>query len=410
MRRLSLFCLTSFFVSTADAQEDVVRLRSGKYVSGTIVIDKSDREGFTLLRWDVEGKVYVRWSQIPESERNRLLHKSGSSLSAQELDGVVAVTPYGEFTGLPAGEEPTRLYIKTRDSRRPVAVPKADLIALRRRPVPPEEAYGPDERLDLGAAAEAARDYWTLRKLGDKAAELRLPHRSAEYYLQAGEADPTRRTEMEALAEACRARLREAAARHLFEYVQEQADRCEFALAIAGARRLAEQYPGTEAAHTPSNLIDRLRAEQEDFEAKREDFLAKRVPGAFRAERMNLIRRYATSNSLAAAERAATTFDARVCNLLADLLKSSPQQIRAAWNLRPREVRFIRRAILSKGQEAWETAGDEERREWLEVEYSAASSCISRVVDEVSCPACRTLRENCIRCRGTGKELQVHYW
>jgi hypothetical protein len=284
----------------------------------------------------------------------------------EEIDGVVAVTPLAEIAGLPVGEDPARLFIKTRESRRPVAVPRGEIIALRRRAVPPDVVYGPDERLDLRAAAEGARDYWAWRKLGDVAAVLRLPHRAAEYYLKAADADPTRRTEMESLAAACRATSKDL----LLEAIRDEADRCEYAQAITMAGRL----------EASSALIDRLKSEREEFELRREEFLARKVPAHFRVERAGMIARYAAARSLATAKEGAVSLDVRVCSVLASRLKSTPDQIRAAWNRRGREVRTLRRPPLD--QAGWEQAGDSERREWLEAEYAAGSAFVSRVLDD----------------------------
>ena len=74
MRRATLALFLTLAFSAAAAAQDVVRLKNGRFVAGTLAIEESDKEGFKLQRWDTGTTVYVRWAQIPDTERLRLLN------------------------------------------------------------------------------------------------------------------------------------------------------------------------------------------------------------------------------------------------------------------------------------------------------------------------------------------------
>src|SRR5262245_2287590 len=85
------FALTLFLGSVAAAQ-DVVHLRSGKVLSGTIVFEGDAKAGFTLRRWDTGGEVFIKWSQVPDSEayriRTRAANPDSDTSDEETIDAV----------------------------------------------------------------------------------------------------------------------------------------------------------------------------------------------------------------------------------------------------------------------------------------------------------------------------------
>src|SRR5947207_7498440 len=113
----SLAALSMIFVlSAAAAAQDVVRLRSGRFVAGTVTVDEGDKEGFKVQRWDTGAVVVVRWAQITDTEKLRLLNKTPEAGPTVEMiDGVQAITSSREVIGILKGEDANQLLIKTRD-------------------------------------------------------------------------------------------------------------------------------------------------------------------------------------------------------------------------------------------------------------------------------------------------------
>ena len=55
--------------ASAGSEQDVVKLKSGRVLSGLVVLDDTNKDGFSVQRWDTGGTVFVRWTQITEMER-----------------------------------------------------------------------------------------------------------------------------------------------------------------------------------------------------------------------------------------------------------------------------------------------------------------------------------------------------
>src|SRR5262245_38973869 len=88
--------LIAVLASRASAQ-DVVRLKNGKHLSGTVVVDPTNKESFKLVRWDTSATITILWSQIPESEKRRLLNRgvdlpAPSLAKGETIDGIRVVT------------------------------------------------------------------------------------------------------------------------------------------------------------------------------------------------------------------------------------------------------------------------------------------------------------------------------
>ena len=44
----------------AAGEQDTVKLKSGRVLTGLVLVDDSNREGFTVQRWDTGGSVFIR--------------------------------------------------------------------------------------------------------------------------------------------------------------------------------------------------------------------------------------------------------------------------------------------------------------------------------------------------------------
>src|SRR6185436_509996 len=123
-----------------EPEADVVRLRSGKVLSGSIHLDESTKDGFALRSWDTGGTVFVRWDQLTAAEIDRVLNRSAlpPRPSVESISGVRIHTNARTVVGLLVREDPDRLSIKTADSRTPVVVPKSAIIGREDQAAVPE--------------------------------------------------------------------------------------------------------------------------------------------------------------------------------------------------------------------------------------------------------------------------------
>src|SRR5262245_27842578 len=118
------------------ATQEAVRLKNGRFVAGAVTIDEADKEGFKVQLWETGATIFVKWSQIPEGERNRLLKRTPAATASSGpavnlIDGIRLITSNREVIGVLVKEDATQVYVKTKDSKTPVVVPKNDSLIRR---------------------------------------------------------------------------------------------------------------------------------------------------------------------------------------------------------------------------------------------------------------------------------------
>src|SRR5262245_13734532 len=156
-------------------EQDTVRLKSGRVLVGIVQVDESNRDGFSVQRWDTGGVVFVRWTQITDFERARLSSRVPEiKVAGVMLDGVRAMTAGRDVVGVLVKEDANGLHIKTKDGKAPVQVPKSALL----RPheslkIPESDAYSPDEMVDLRVPKANEKDYSSMLELGYFAASVK---------------------------------------------------------------------------------------------------------------------------------------------------------------------------------------------------------------------------------------------
>ena len=342
-------------VSVAPDGEDAVLLRSGRVLAGVVKIDPGNADGFTVERWESEGTVFVRWTQVSASERARLTGKGAEAKPRGTLiEGVRAMTAGRDVVGVLVKEDATVLYVKIRDSKAPVPVPKSALL----RPydavkIDESEAYSPDERVDSRAAKANEKDYTAMMDLGKFAASVGLYERAKEFYQKAGAADPTRKEETEAVLARNESLIKEGRASALLDQVTELIKDTEFAKASELAKKLLSEFPDTEVGRRNKDLPAQVERKAKDYETKRTEYLAEEVPQAYKDRRSAFIAQYAsTKYKIAEAIALAAKIDEAVVAELAKRMKATPEEIQAAWGKRepkPRTVTYGDGSWIMKG-------------------------------------------------------------
>lgn len=317
--------------------QDAVKLKNGRHVAGTVVLNENDKDGFTVQRWDTGAPVYIRWTQVPEAERNRLLNITvDAGPAGVVLDGVRVVTTGRELVGLLVKEDATSVHIKTKESKTPQVAPKSALMQpMEQLKIREADAYGPDEMVDLRAAKADPKSYAAMKELGQFAAGLKLYERAKDLYQKAAAAEGAKKEEIEEILAKNEVLIKEGKAAALLAQIKALAEDSEYAKAIEEARKLLSDYGETDVAKQQKDIIATLEKEAKDFEVRRADFLAQKVPDLFKSKLASLLSQYSSGKyKLSEARGAAHKFDDVILADLAKKLKSTADDISAAWGKR----------------------------------------------------------------------------
>ncbi len=444
----------SVFASDAAAQ-DGVRLRNGKFLSGAIALKEEDKEGFEIQRWDGAGSVYVRWAQIPEVEKARLLGKPvETSVTATLLDGIRILTPSREVVGVLVKEEANLVHVKTKDQKQPVPVHKPTIVRRENVRIPESEAYSPDEMVDNRSLKADPASADALVEVANFAAGLKLYERAKEYLAKAAALDPARKEFFDKRIADNEILIKEGKAAAALASVRKHAEEMDYAKAIEEARKLLVDFADTEVAKQNKDLVTTLEKESKDFEVRRAEFLKDKVPDLWKAKRSSLLSQYSSSKSkLSEARTNVQKLDADLSADLAKKLKVTPDEITKAWELRepkPRTASYGSGSWIAKGgqdggmdtdakydprqnqrnnpqqsnpfdmfgssnnrrrqqpqqrpvdlgqklqtsEEWWQTSSSTDRRNWLEAEYASTSQYVKKVGAEIT--------RKCADCGGEG--------
>jgi tetratricopeptide (TPR) repeat protein len=227
------------------------------------------------------------------------------------------------------------LLIKTKDAKTPVPVPKSGLLQpIVNRKIRLTDAFSFDEIIDR--EAEKASDYASLLKVGRMAAGFKLYERAKEYYQKALAADASKKDEMEPLLAQNEILIKEGKASALLAEVKDAVENTEYAKATEIAKKLLADYADTETAKQNKDLVAQIEKEAKDFEIKKAEILAQKVPELYKSKRQALLSSYSGSKfkNITDARSAVGKIDEDVQKELAKMLKSTPDEIKAAWDKR----------------------------------------------------------------------------
>lgn len=358
MRRAVATLSLVLALSAAAAAQDIVRLRSGRIVAGSVAIDETDKEGFKIQRWDTGSQIYVRWAQISDTERLRLLNRAPetSGPTIEMIDGVQALTQSREVIGILKSEDAIQLLIKTRESKTPVPVPKSALLRpYESRKIKLTDAYSTDEIIDQKAAKAA--DYASFMDVGRQAAGFKLYERAKEFYGKALAADPAKKDEVDPILAQNEILIKEGKASALLADAKDAIENTEYAKATELAKKLIADYADTETGKQNRDLVAQIEREAKDFEVRKAEILAQKVPEMYKAKRQGLFSQYSSSKyKITEARSAAGKIDDEVQKALAPMLKSTPEEIKTAWE--KRDTTKIRTATYGTG--SWIVKGGQD--------------------------------------------------
>ncbi|HEV3026784.1 MAG TPA: hypothetical protein VG457_04385 [Planctomycetota bacterium] len=343
----------------AGSDQDTVRLKSGRILTGVVVLDDSNKEGFTVQRWETGGLVFVHWNQITDQERNRLANRIPEARpQGVMLDGVRAMTAGRDVVGILVKEDASGLHIKTKDAKAPVQVPKAALLRPQESlKISEADAYSPDEMVDSRLAKANEKDYASMLEVGRFAASLRLYERAKDCYAKASSADASKKEEIEALVAQNDTLIKEGKAAALVAQVKEFVETIEFAKALETVKKLNADFGDTEVAKQNKDLGAAVEKKAKDFEGKRVDYLAENVPQAYKDRRVALFNQYSSATKFKAADalQHASKIDEEVVADLAKRMKSTPEEIQTAWGKREMKPRTV-----NEGDGSWIVKGGQD--------------------------------------------------
>lgn len=340
-------------------EQDSVRLKSGRILTGIILVDESNRDGFIVQRWDTGGVVFVHWNQITDLEHARLANRVADARPlGVMLDGVRAMTAGRDVVGVLVKEDANALYIKTRDAKAPVQVPKNALLRPQETlKIPEAEAFSADEMVDSRLVKANEKDYGSMLEVGRFAAGLRLYERAKEIYQKAASADASKKEEIEGVIAQNETLIKEGKAAALVLQVKEYVETIEFAKALETVKKLNAEYADTEVAKANKDLAAQIEKKAKDFESKRVDYLAENVPQAYKERRSSLFAQYSSATKYKCSEalQKANKIDDEVVADLAKRMKSTPEEIQAAWGKRE-----LKPKTISYGDGSWIVKGGQD--------------------------------------------------
>lgn len=460
--------LALFFSATAIAHaQDVVQLKNGKRLSGTVIVDEhTSAEGFRFRSLETGGTIFVKWSQVPSREKQRLLAKP--AMATEELvDGIRIVTTSNRFvlgvlvdaTGaameiIPAtvsGLSDT-VYVKTRESNRPVPVPRSAVDSYEPIRIRESDAYSPAEMVARRETMVDPNDATALLALGDYARGQKLYPKARELWQAVVLLDPSRQGEVDARVAQLDKLVAEEGARTALDSILKLARKGKFEEALSAIDSFLEEYGETETAIANPDLAERIEKEKEAYEKNRTAYLAVKVPQAWRSLRTSLLKEYAKKKyKCAEARNKVSSLDQEIQEKLSTEFNCPPEDLLEAWEKRDSRKRsvgmsdgswlhqpggnggeidyqggggatgkteeegavddFVRRfggkqkgnekkqeqqdpgKKLKTADEWWSSASSIRRRNFLEAEYALTSAHV-KVIKKVE--------KKCSRCRGEG--------
>jgi hypothetical protein len=232
--------------------------------------------------------------------------------------------------------------------------------------------------------------------------------------------------------------------------VKEKVENTEYPAAIELAKRLLSEFGDTELGRQNKELVAQLEREAKDWEVKKAEVLAQKVPEMYKAKRGSLFSQYSGSKTtLAQARSAIPKIDEEVVKDLAAKFKSTPDEIVGAWGKREKKIRTASYGDgswivkggqdggldteqqltpkppqqqnnnmggfgnqfggnqnrntqrnqqqmkpiplgkpLQKAEEWWQSASSADRKLWIEAEYAKQSSQVEKEVKTKKCTTC----------------------
>ncbi len=327
--------------------QDVVQLRNGKNVVGTIVIDdQKSSEGFWLKSLETGGTFFIKWSQVPSREKNRILDKPTSS-NAQVMDGVRIVTSssrlvLGDSTGAlidPVPESVSELndtfQVKTRSSSRPVLVPRSAVESYERLRIRESDAFSKEEMVTRREANLDPNDADATYSLGEYALLLELYPKAKSLWQSALQLDPSRKGEIESRIAKVDNLILESEAKLALETLLKLAQKGKFDEAISAADLFRENYADTDVGLANPNLAELIEKEKASYEKNRSAYLAQKIPDAWRSLRKSLLAEYAKKKyRCAEARNKVSTLDQEIQDKLSEQFNCSPEDLLVAWESR----------------------------------------------------------------------------
>lgn len=449
-RRIALSIALVAFIGSVAAAQDVVHLKNGKVLSGTIVFEGDSKAGFMLRRWDTGGEVFIKWSQIPDAEAYRIRTKVASpdsEVAAEDMIDAerIVTNMQRELLGVVQNETKDGLIsIKTIEGLQQTA--KAAVVLREKLRVKESEVYTPDERVDRKAKGVLDTDFEKLVAVAGFANALKAYARAKDFYQRAEKVAPAdRKDEMKGLVSAMDLRIVEDNAEKALAAVRKLATELEFQKAIDEANKFLADFAETSVAKANAGIVNEIENRRKEYVANRDKFLEKDVPDQWRRVRDALIAKHAGAKvKLQEAREAIAKIDDEIVAEVAKKLKATPEEVSRHWA--GRKEKIIRKVGMDDGtwihrggqdggldysgtgdddlddfkrrfgdgqdpkkkpqlgkpletaNEWWQNASNRKRRDWLETLYADTSSNVKK--EEVK-------EDNCKPCKGQGKLEQT---
>lgn len=452
-KRLSRAIAILLFIAAVaqDISGEVIRLKNGRVLVGTILEDEEKSEGFRFLPADKDSPIFLMWSQISAADRERLQGggTAPDTAEADLIDGVRIITNIRIVEGVVLTENETDITLKNAQGTPIIAksaILKRLLIKIKKLSI-----YTPLELLQAKESELPMKNPDSLIILGSYARELKQYNEALKYFERAVEMDPSKQAQVVQLLESLQTEMRESDAADILAEIQKLERSAKFDEAEALCAKLTDEYAETHTAKGNKGILDRIKEEGKKYRENRDKFLEQKVVERWKALISSAVGKYSSSSVTfdEAAKYVGDSMDKEIVDQIAKQFSINDQEVVAYWGKRPNQPQSagydsgswivgggttgsdyqgsdipqneIR--MLQSDLEWWKSASSTTRKKWLTAYYADTSSNIKKLEkkNDTKCSQCRgegavpadrggkRVNVICPRCHGVKNDITITY-
>ena len=361
-------------VLAAPAAAETLRLKTGRVLHGDI--QNADTAGFHLKRFDNGGSLFVPWDAVAAHDVARLrteLVPDTAVVRPTVMCLRVITDQQSVYEGLKVEETDAKLVLKL--GARKIPVPVKSIRHRVEIELDMDVVYTPQELYEMRAAEVDVTTADGNMVLGDYALSLGLAPVARTHYEKIKEIDPARAGEIDKLLADFDRRQQEAEAKKLREDIVLLAKKFKF----DAAKELLEKLRELVGKMDPPPQVDvealaqTLKADEEQYIAKRDEMLKKEIVPAWYATMERLIRRKASERNItleAAKGYVESSLESEIKATLASKYDMTDEDVARFWNERQPD----KSRTASYGSGTWIIAGGQSGDIQLKVGGTSASS------------------------------------
>ncbi len=339
------------------AAAETLRLKTGRVLHGDIL--NADTAGFHIKRFDNGGSLFVPWDAVAAHDVARLrteLVPDTAVVRPTVMCIRVVTDQQSVYEGLKVEETDAKLVLKL--GARKIPIPVKSIKHRVEIELDMDVVYTPEELYEMRAAEVDVLTADGNMVLGDYALSLGLASIARTHYEKIKEIDPARAGEIDKLLADFDRRQQEAEVKKLQEDITLLAKKFKF----DDAKERLEKLQDLAGKMDPPPQVDvealaqTLKADEEQYIAKRDEMLKKEIVPAWYATMERLIRRKASERNMTlemAKGYVESSLESEIKATLASKYDITDEDVDRFWN----ERQPTKNRTASYGSGTWIIAG-----------------------------------------------------